>query len=393
MSRLKDKVAAVGVGYSAIERTSSRSLGVLAMEAIQRAVEDAGLAIEDIDGLATFPEIPVFGNPHVDGVDVVSTSYMVRMLGLEGKLRWHTHTDNLVPNTFIETANAVAAGACDYAVIFRAMHNPGGRYNAYTSNLAVGRHQFTAPYGSHRGYQYYGSAYQRYMHLYGATREHMATLILNNRRNAHLNPNAYFRDVPLTKEDYMNARMLADPVCLLDCDIPVDGAAAIVLTSGERARALPNPPAYVAGYGQFSSPSLSMGPPLEHLLEGAAAVADRMWEAAGIGPGDIRLAQFYDGYSFFVYFWLEACGFCKVGEAFEFIQDGRIELEGELPVNTFGGQLGEGRLHGMGHLAEAVLQTSGRAGERQVRSVDATLAAVGPMNGGSAAIVFTREPV
>ncbi|MEE9285845.1 MAG: thiolase family protein [Dehalococcoidia bacterium] len=393
MSRLKDKVAAIGVGYSAIERASSRSLGALTLEAVQRAVADAGLTVQDIDGLATFPEIPVFGNPHADGVDVVSVGYMVRLLGLGGKLRWHTHTDSLVPNTFIETANAVAAGVCDYAVIFRAMHNPGGRYNAYTSNLATGRHQFTAPYGSHRGYQYYGFSYQRYLHRYGATREHMATLILNNRANAHLNPNAYFRDAPLTKADYMNARMLADPVCLLDCDIPVDGAAAIVLTSGERARALPNPPAYVAGYGQFSSPGASMGPPLEHLMEGARALADRMWEASGLAPSDVRLAQFYDGYSFFVYFWLEACGFCQEGEAFQFIQDGRIELGGELPVNTFGGQLGEGRLHGMGHLAEAVLQTSGRAGQRQVTDAHATIAAVGPLNGGSAAIAFTRQPV
>ena len=393
MSRLKDKVAAVGVGYSALERRSSRSLGALTLEAVHNAIADAGLGIGDIDGLATYPEIPVFGNPHADGVDVVSVGYLVSMLGLEGKLRWHTHTDSLVPNTFIETANAVAAGACDYAVIFRAMHNPGGRYNAYTSNLAEGRHQFTAPYGSHRGYQFYGSSYQRYMQLHGATREHMAALILNNRANASLNPNAYFRDVPLTVDDYLNARMIADPVSLLDCDIPVDGAAAIVLTSGERARDLAVAPAYVAGYGQFSSPSLSMGPPLEHMLEGSKALADRMWEASGLTPHDVGVAQFYDGYSFFVYYWLEACGFCKEGEAFEFIQDGRIALQGELAVNTFGGQLGEGRLHGMGHLAEAVLQTAGRAGERQASAADAAIAAVGPADRGSAAIAFTRAPL
>ena len=393
MSRIEGRAAAVGVGYSEIERVSQRSLGALTLEAVQRAVADAGLSVEDIDGLATYPEIPVFGNPHTDGVDVVSARYMIRMLGLGGKLRWHTQTDSLIPNTFIEAVNAVAAGASDCAVVFRAMHNPGGRYNAYTSDLAQGRHQFTAPYGSHRGYQYYGNSFQRYMHLYGATREHMAALVINNRRNAALNPYAYFRDTPLTKDDYLNARMLADPVCLLDCDIPVDGAAAIVLVSRERAKSLGKPAAYVAGYGQFSSPPASMGPPMEQLAEGAGAVADHMWEASGLGPKDVRLVHYYDGYSYFVYFWLEACGFCPPGEAFRFIQDGRIALEGELPVNTFGGQLGEGRLHGMGHLAEAVRQTAGTAGERQVPGADATIAAVGPLDGGSAAIAFTREPV
>ena len=362
------------------------------MEAIQNAVADAGLTIADIDGLATFPEIPVFGNPQVDGVDVVSVPHMVRLLGLQGKLRWHTHTDSLVPNTFIETANAVAAGACDYAVIFRSMHNPGGRYNAFTSDTASGRNQFTAPYGWHRGYQYYGSAYQRYLHQHGATREHMATLILNNRRNAALNPKAYFRDVPLTKEDYLNARMLADPVCLLDCDIPIDGAAAIVLTSGERAKASGRPAAYVAGYGQYSDYHIAVGTPLEHLMEGASNVAKHMWANAGLEPKDASVLQAYDGYSFFVYWWLEACGFCKPGEAFEFIQDGRIELGGELPVNTFGGQLGEGRMHGMGHLAEAVRQAAGTAGERQVPDCHVSIAAVGPMNSGSAAILLTRDP-
>jgi acetyl-CoA acetyltransferase len=273
------------------------------------------------------------------------------------------------------------------------MHNPGGRYNAYTSPRARGMDQYTVPYGVHRGYQTFGASYRRYLDVYGARREDLATLIVNNRVNAALNENAYFRNSPLTREDYLSARMLADPVCLLDCDIPVDGGAAIVLTSAERARELPNRAAYVAGYGQWSASGRALGPPLEYLMANGRSVARNMWECSGLGPRDVQVAQCYDGYSFFVYWWLEACGFCAEGEAFSFIQDGRIARGGALPVNTFGGQLGEGRLHGMGHLCEAIRQAAGRAGARQIPNARVSIAAVGPLSAGSAGIVFTSEPV
>ena len=393
-------VAAVGVGGSVFERRSERVLALHALDAIRAALDDAGLDVSDVDGLATYPESPVFGSPHVDGVDVVSTALMARLLGISEQVRWHTETHALIPNTFVEAANAVAAGACRCAVVFRSMHNPGGRYNAFTSDRAGGNRQFTAPYGMHRGYQYYGSAYHRYMHRYGARREHMATLVVNNRDNASRNPRAYFRDQPLAVQDYLDARMLADPVCLLDCDLPVDGALAVVLVPAERARELGRPAAHLAGFSQYAggaggmvSRELSLGPPLEHLQAGARGVMDRLWQDSGLSPRNVDVAQLYDGYSFFVYWWLEASGFCGEGEAFAFVQDGRIAPGGELPLNTFGGQLGEGRLHGMGHIAEAVLQASGRAGARQVPDAAVSLAVVGPVNDGSAALLFTREPV
>lgn len=401
MSRLAGKAAVVGIAYSELERRSERSIGAVTLETVKKAVEDAGLSLADIDGLTTYPEIPVFGSASIEGIDVVTVGFVARQLGLTNALRWHTQTRSLVPNSFVEAVNAVASGVCDNAVVFRSMHNPAsaGQYNAFTADRAAGASQFTAPFGMHRGYQYYGGAYHRYMHRYGATREHMATLIVNTRENARRNPYAYFRDQPLTREDYLNARMLADPVCLLDCDIPVDGAVALVLTSGERARDRKQPPAYVAGYGQYVSEGgdapqdLALGPPLEHVQEASRMYCDRMWESSGLQPGDVKAAQLYDGYSFFVYWWLEALGFCGEGEAFEFIQDGRIALDGELPVNTFGGQLGEGRLHGIGHIAEAARQAAGRAGERQVPDADVCIAGVGPLTHGSVPLAFTREPV
>jgi acetyl-CoA acetyltransferase len=400
-NRLGGKVAVVGVGYSELPRRTTRSAASLTLDAIRAALDDAGLTMDDVDGMATYPEIPVFGNPHVDGVDVVSVHYVSRLLGLTDRLRWHVQTDSLVPNTFIEGVHAVAAGACDVCVVFRTMHNPStpGTYNAFTADRAPGNSQFTAPYGVHRGYQYFGSAYRRYMWKYGATREQMATLIVNNRVQAARNPVAYFRDQPLTVDDYLGARMIAEPVCLLDCDLPVDGAVALVLVNAERAHDGPGAPAWVAGSSQyvgaaggFVGKQLTLGPPLEHIQEGAAPMGTILWETTGRRASDVKVAEMYDGYSFFVYWWLEALGLCGKGEAASFIQDGRIAQTGALPLNTFGGQLGEGRLHGIGHIAEAARQAAGRAGDRQVADADVVLAGVGPLVDGSAAILFTREP-
>jgi acetyl-CoA acetyltransferase len=232
------------------------------------------------------------------------------------------------------------------------------------------------------------------MHQYGATREEMATLATQQRRNANLNERAHFRDTPMTFDDYMNARFISEPLCLFDCDIPVEGCAAFVLTSAERARDLKNPPAYIAACAQQTSGGRRqlISYILDDYMACGATLADQLWRDAGLGPSDMRVAELYDGFSPSTYYWLEAAGFCGRGEAHAFIQDGRIELTGELPVNTFGGSLSEGRLHGMGHLAEAALQVTGRAGPRQVAGCDAACAIDGsPLLRGSG-VVFTSAP-
>lgn len=398
--RFGRSVAVVGVGFSEIARRSSRRLASLTIDAIGAALDDAGLVATDVDGLATFPDIPVFGVVPVDGVDIVTVHLMARQFGLTSSLRWHCQGDALIQNTFVEAVMAVASGAAETVVVFRAMHNPAkaGSYNAFTSSEARGGSQFSAPYGVHRGYQTYGQAYHRYLHEYGADRAHMAALVGNARKNAQLNEHAYFRGSPeVTVADYLGARMLADPVCLLDCDIPVDGAVAMVLTPGARARGLRHRAAFVAGFGQTvgaaqaTTPVLSTGNTLAHIEATGRSTADLMWSMSGLSAADIDVAQLYDGYSFFMYWWLEALGFCGRGEAFEFVQEGRVALDGRLPVNTFGGALGEGRLHGIGHLAEAALQVSGRAGARQVPGAATAVAAVGPLDQMSAAFAFTSE--
>lgn len=390
-------VAVVGVGFSEIARRSARSVGDLTVDAARRAAEDAGVPVADIDGLSTYPDIPSYGSPSVDGRDVVTVHYLARRLGLVDTLSWNAQSDAAVPGSFIEAANAVAAGACRYALVFRAMRNPVGAYNAFTGDQAARGAQFALPFGVFRGYQHYGQAYRRYMHEYGATREHMASLILGNRANARLTEHAYFATAPeLTLEDYLGARMLADPVCLLDCDIPVDGAVAILLTGADRAADARHSPAYLAGYGQSagrgaSDGALAVGLSLRQIGQEGRRVCDAMRAATGLKPSDVDVAQIYDGYSFFVYWWLEALGVCEPGEAHEFIQHGRIARGGDFPVNTAGGVLGEGRLHGISHIAEAALQAAGRAGPRQVAGAEVSAALVGSVTHLSAAFAFTRE--
>ena len=301
----------------------------------------------------------------------------------------------MVASALMEGVNAIISGVANYVLVWRAMHNPPGRpYTQVTARQAMGDSQFTLPYGLAAIYQWHALAYQRYLHLSGGKRESMAALAVNQRRNANLNERAYFRDTPMTEEDYLNSRFIAEPLCLFDCDIPIEGCAAFVLTSAERARDLKHPPAYIAACAQntASARPSNISYILDDYMTCGATLAGKLWRDSGLAPSEMRAAQLYDGFSPSTYYWLEAAGFCPQGEAHNFVQNGRIALEGELPVNTFGGSLSEGRLHGMGHLAEAALQVMGRAGPRQIAGCHASCAIDGsPLLRGSG-VVFTSEP-
>jgi acetyl-CoA acetyltransferase len=389
------KTAVVGTGFSEVARRAQVGVGALAVAAGRRAIDEAGLRVEDIDGIATYPNPSRVGAGNTDGVDFVDVGYIARALDLK-QLRWHCSiTQGAVVAALIQAINAVAAGACNYALVWRAMYNPPNFHNVLPATHAPGTGQFSAPFGL-SGPAMFALPYARYMAKYGATREHLATFIVNNRRNATLNPAAVFRDQPITREDYLNARMIASPLSLLDCDMYVDGAAAVVVTTAERARDLRQVPAYVAGYAQNMGYEHSPVMKLEGGYESGRRFAKTIWGNSGLRPEDVDHANIYDGYSYFIYVWLEYLGFCKEGEAFEFIQNGRIEPGGDFPVNTSGGNLGMGRLHGTPHLIEAVRQIQGLCGPRQAKDPKVTLAVVGtpfPMPGASAGgLVFTREP-
>jgi acetyl-CoA acetyltransferase len=273
------------------------------------------------------------------------------------------------------------------------MHNPKGTYQNLPGAQAHGAAQFTAPYGFGGPGQGMAVAYTRWLERHGQSREKMATLAVTQRRHGHMNPHAYFHKVPLTVQDYLDSRMVAYPFCLYDCDIPVQGAVAIVLTTADRARDLSPRPAYLAGYGQRLHFEVAgrIGS-LSSYMEGGRSSSQLTWERSGFSPSDVDVAQIYDGFSASVIYGLESYGFCKEGEALDFIQDGRIELGGELPLNTFGGSLGTGRIHGLWHIIEGALQASGRAGERQVKDVNVSfVGASAPIVTGTT-FIFVREP-
>jgi acetyl-CoA acetyltransferase len=299
----------------------------------------------------------------------------------------------------IEGIHAMIAGACDYVLVWRALHRPQQRASTGTGGRAIaapraaGEAQFMAPYGCSTIIQWHALAWQRYMHRYGATREALAALALNSRRNANLNTRAFFYKEQMSRDDYFESRWIAEPLCLFDCDVPVDGCVALILTTAERARDLRNPPAYIAGYGQNTAARRTLFHyALDDYMACGGSLAAKLWSSAGLGPKDMDAAQLYDGFNPSTLYWLEAAGFCAQGEGGSFVQNGRIALEGELPVNTFGGSLSEGRMHGMGHIAEAVRQVTGQAEQRQVPDAEAVCAIDGsPMLRGSG-IVVTKDP-
>lgn len=387
------RVAVAGVGFSPIERRTMRPLGVFALEAAQAAVADCGLTLADVDGLATYPSAPFLSAANRNGEDIITVEFFLNAPGM-GEVTWYSQAgEGLVCTAFRDAVNALIAGACTHVLVWRAMYVPPGTYGKSQANEVRGDDQFTAPWGCVSPLQWHALAYRRYLNAYGAKREDMAALVLSSRHNANLNEHAVFSGRTLGAEEYRSARMITDPLCLFDCDTPVTACVAMVLTTVERARDLRHRPALVAAVAQQTvNRSHAIHYTLLDHVDSGKAMADRLWRDCGLGPSDMSAAQLYDGFAPSTWYWLEAAGFCGRGEAHAFTQNGRIALGGELPLNTFGGSLSQGRLHGMGHIAEAVLQLQGRAGPRQVPDASAIAVFDGSPMLRSSGIVLTNAP-
>ena len=302
------KVAVSGVGFSTVTRSAELLLAAHALQAVKAAVDDSGLTLADIDGLATYPELPATGHAVVDGITIVSVNCMMAMLKLPN-LHWQVQVDTVnIGGAVQQAVNALLAGVCTYAVVWRAMHNPRGTYQNLPGTHAHGATQFTAPYGFGGPGQGMAVAYTRWLERHHQSREKMATLAVTQRGHTQKNPHAYFYGTPLTREDYLNSRMVAYPFCLYDCDIPVQGAVAIVLTTAERARDLRPRPAYLAGYGQRLAFEVAgrIGS-LSNYMEGGRSSSRLTWERSGFSPGDVDVAQNYDGFSASVIYGLVSC--------------------------------------------------------------------------------------
>jgi acetyl-CoA acetyltransferase len=388
-------VAIVGYAHSPVSRRSDTPLGVLTVETALAAIADAGLSKEQVDGFTTGALFPSSGGGALeDGVHIVTSDWLVERLRVQP--RWLAGFQGVgqIPGAMILAANAIASGAADYVLVHRAMYNPPKRYHENPLVAAAGPDQWTAPHGLWGPPAQMALAYNEYMQRYGATREAMAEVVVEARRNGSQIPWSHWYGKPLTVEEYMSSPMVADPISVLDCDIPVSGVGAFVLTGGARARDSRHRPVYVAGYAQGrwrSSNSLDFWT-LDDIYEGGAVTAGRLWESSGLKPDDVGLPQVYDGFSPMVYFWLETLGYCPVGEAHRFVAEGGIRTNGGLPALSGGGALGNGRMHGVPQTLECYLQLAGRAGDRQIDGIDVALACQSTPNFGGVVAYSTVPP-
>ncbi|MEX5635676.1 thiolase family protein [Parafrankia sp. FMc2] len=392
----RNKVAVVGYAHSAVQRHAARPLGAVTLETARAAIADAGLTPADIDGIVTSALFPTAGSHAVqDGVSSVPATWLAERLSSGARHVAGFHGIGQIPGMVGMAVNAVASGAAETVVVYRALHNPPGKYHANSMERAAGPAQWTAPQGFFGPLAMIGLPYTEYLQRYNADRAAMASVVVEARKNGSRIPWSYWHKRPLTAAEYLAAPMISDPVCRYDCDIPVEGVAAFVLTSAERAADLPHRPVYVSGFasGLPARRRLPLHWPLDDIMDVGTETARRLWEASGVGPAEVDLPQLYDGFSPFVYFWLEALGFCPRGEAHRFVQDGRIDSDRPdgLPVLSGGGALGNGRMHGIPQMLECYLQLAGRAGERQRAGATVGVAChSSPHYGG--AVVYTADP-
>jgi acetyl-CoA acetyltransferase len=358
---IKDQIAIVGVGTTGFTRTSDSSSLKLALEASTSAIRDAGLAAADINGLVSV------GEPGAPGPEVLATA-----LGLTNVTHFSKPTP-VVMNSIVDAMNAVYAGSCDTVLVCSSMLRlPWNSRSA--ANDPFRRHMLTAAAGGMPETINMAPAYtawaSRYMHEYGVTKEPFGRIAVNMRTNAAQNPIAAMR-APITLDDYAAARMIRDPLCLLDMDIPVDGADALVLTTADRAKSMPHPAVLVhaatVGLGTSDEDQL---PSLAH--HGQHVVIEALKAKSDLWLDDVDVYFPYDGFTMITLGWIENTGWCRPGEAGKFLVEhwddatGRIVIDGRIPVNPHGGSLSEGATRGTGHMREAVVQLRGDAGERQV---------------------------
>jgi acetyl-CoA acetyltransferase len=369
MHSLRDKACVVGIGETPYTRGKGSGLSVLALQlkAAVAAIEDAGLGLKQIDGIIPFPNLG-------------TAEGFAANLGVEN-LRFAAtlSVGGAAPVAALRVAAmAVDSGAADYVLV------PAG-WNAYSGSRAremvtdevaampggaIAR-DFYIPYGLASPPQWYALMARRHMHEFGTTREQLGCIALAMRKHAQLNDNAVMQGKEMTLDDYMNSPVITDPYRLFDCCLETDGAAAMVVTSAERAADLKHSPVYIMGAASGQPyPADDIIGREDIFRTGLTIAAGEAFEMAGVTHADVDFAEIYDCFTFEVLQQIEESGFCERGEGGAFVEGGRIELGGELPVNTHGGLLSEAHVLGMNHIVEAVRQLRGVAGKRQVEGAE-----------------------
>lgn len=357
----KDRVAIVGVGSTGFSRTNERTALALGLDAATQAIRDAGLRAADIDGVVAV------GEPGAPSPQMFASS-----LGLDSVTHW-TRPAPVVLFALVDAVNAIFAGSADTVLVVASMlrlpwASRSAANDPFRRRTAAGAARVPEDIGLATAYAAWAS---RYLHEYGATREVWGRIAVNGRSNALRNPLAAIR-TPITLDDYYAARMVRDPLCMLDMDLPVDGADAFVLTSAERAKALPHPPVLVhaTATGMVGENTEDQLGSLER--HGQHVVVQQLKAKSDFWIDDVDVYYPYDGFTIITAAWIENTGWCRAGEAGRFLRDHWVDAEnraliaGRVPINSHGGSLSEGGTRGTGHVREAVLQLRGEAGERQV---------------------------
>ncbi|PPJ34322.1 lipid-transfer protein [Nocardia nova] len=361
MTGLSRRAAIVGIGATDFSKDSGRSELRLAAEAVTAALADAGLTPADVDGLTTFT------------MDTNTQAAVARATGIPS-LKFFSNIPfggGAAAATVQQAAMAVATGVADVVVAYRAFNErSGNRFGQFATHLATGNpsssgvdNAFSYPHGLGTPAAQVAMVARRYMHVYGASSADFGRVAVADRKHAAVNPAAHFYGKPITLDDHQASRWIAEPLHLLDCCQETDGGVAIVVTSAERARDLPNRPALIAGAAQGSgADQYVMTSYYRDALTGLpemGLVGDQLWAQSELRPDDMQAAILYDHFTPFVLMQLEELGFCGRGEAKDFVAGGAIEIGGRLPLNTHGGQLGEAYIHGMNGIAEGVRQIRG----------------------------------
>jgi acetyl-CoA acetyltransferase/uncharacterized OB-fold protein len=361
--RFEHRSVLSGVGRAGLGRRLMVDPLSLTVDACLAAVADAGLTLDDIDGLSTYPGMVGAGMSE-GGVTAV-----------EEALRIHptwTNGGGDLPGpggSVIAAMLAVASGLCKHVLCFRTVWE--STYRALGIGHMGGRvsgsmMEWRAPYGAMSAANWIAMNATQYFNRYGATREMLGYVAINGRTNAGRNPAAIYRD-PLTMDDYMSARLISTPFGLYDCDIPCDASIAVIVSDASVAGDLPHPAIRIESVGTQILERVSWEQGTITHEPQVLGQSAHLWTRSALSPNDVDMALLYDGFSFNAISWLEALGFCGLGEAKDWLDSGkRIALDGELPVNPHGGQLSEGRTHGYGFIYEAITQLRHDAGERQV---------------------------
>lgn len=378
-SRFEDKVVVSGIGISQVGRRLGRQPLSLTIDACRAAIADAGLTPEDIDGLSTYPGAGAGGAISEGGVGVLEEALGIRPVWHNGAMETPGQAGSILTAML-----AVASGLCRHVLCFRTVWESTHTDLLRTGGLPLPRggrpsgfFAHRAPYGAISAANWIGMHASQYFDRFGATRETLGWIAVNARTNAALNPYAIYTD-PITMADYLDARMISTPFGLYDCDVPCDSSVAVIISASETAGDLRVTPIRVEAVGSQITERVSWDQGTFTHLPGVFGPAAHLWTRTDLTPADVDVAELYDGFSFNCLSWLEALGFCGIGEAKDFLDGGtRIALGGELPLNTHGGQLSAGRTHGYGFFHEAVTQLRGDGGARQVDGARVAVAAIG----------------